>query len=90
MPRSPTPQVTSRRPAGENSFAVPSIGLIRVRDHCLFTWREQEFNRRTRTIELTPEHCEECIQEIRNLSSEALQPVEVVDLRALAAKLESD
>jgi len=35
-------------------------------------------------------YCEEFIQEIRNLSSEAHQPVEVVDLRALAAKGESD
>jgi hypothetical protein len=68
---------------------VDSIGLIRIRDHCLFTWRERDFGRGARVIEFTPEHCEECIAELRKLSDEAQQPVTFLDLRAIAAKLEA-
>jgi hypothetical protein len=38
------------------------IGLLRVRNHCLFTWRERG-NRRV--VEVSEAHCEVCIEEVR-------------------------
>jgi hypothetical protein len=59
---------------------LESTGLIRVRGHCLFTWREKSFGDGPRTIEITSEHCDECIAEVRRLAA-GHQPVRFVDLR---------
>jgi hypothetical protein len=60
--------------------ALESTGLIRIRGHCLFTWRERELGVGPRTIEITSEHCEDCIAEIRGIKPGS-QPVRFVDLR---------
>jgi hypothetical protein len=60
---------------------MESIGLIWIRDHLLFTWREREFGRGPRRIEITPAHCEACIRELRGLEQGGA-PIEYVDLRA--------
>ena len=59
---------------------MESIGLIKIRDHCLFTWREREFGRGPRRIEITSAHCEACIRELRGLERGGT-PIEYVDLR---------
>lgn len=42
------------------------VGLIRVRDHCTFSWRENEAGGgRSAAIQAT--HCPECVAELRKL-----------------------
>jgi hypothetical protein len=38
------------------------VGLIRVRDHCTFTWRGPEDER---TVEIEAHHCADCIADVR-------------------------
>jgi hypothetical protein len=40
------------------------IGLLRLRDHCTFTWRGTE-GRDERTIEIHSDHCLQCLAEAR-------------------------
>ncbi len=47
--------------------AVEIIGLLKIRDHCLFTWREPERERR-RIVEIRSEHCEQCIAELYKMA----------------------
>jgi hypothetical protein len=42
------------------------VGLIRVLNCCLFTWREATFGG-TRTVEISSEHCENCIAEVKKI-----------------------
>jgi hypothetical protein len=42
------------------------VGLIRVREHCIFTWQEPEGSAQ-RSVKILPSHCAECIAEIRRL-----------------------
>src|SRR5438067_5215079 len=44
--------------ASENDGAV---GLINVREHCIFTWRERGSRR---VVELRSHHCQPCIDEV--------------------------
>jgi len=41
------------------------VGLLRVREHCTFTWQGPE--RGQRSVEIVSTHCSECIAEIRRL-----------------------
>jgi hypothetical protein len=48
---------------------VEIVGLIRVDDHCLFTWRgpATETRRRgvlDRSVEINDDHCKLCIEEV--------------------------
>jgi hypothetical protein len=40
-------------------------GILKVRDHCLFTWRETEQGERIARVKM--HHCAECIVALRNL-----------------------
>jgi hypothetical protein len=40
------------------------VGLVRARDHCTFTWSKAEGSE-TRKIEVRPDHCLQCLAEIR-------------------------
>jgi hypothetical protein len=48
------------------SRPVVLVGLIRLRDHCAFTWEEPERGGR-RTARVMPTHCAACVQELVNL-----------------------
>jgi hypothetical protein len=39
-------------------------GLLRPRDHCTFTWTQAE-DAEIRTVEVRPDHCLQCIAELR-------------------------
>lgn len=40
------------------------IGLLRIREHCTFTWRQAEGETK-RALEVRPHHCEHCLAEAR-------------------------
>jgi hypothetical protein len=42
------------------------VGLIRIRDHCIFSWREGDPGNR-RHVQVEPTHCRECLTEIGKL-----------------------
>jgi hypothetical protein len=42
------------------------VGLIRLRDHCTFTWRKQE-DGGPRTVDVRTNHCSECVAELEKL-----------------------
>jgi hypothetical protein len=42
------------------------VGLLRVRDCCVFTWRDAR-DRKRRTIFVEPHHCAQCIAELRRI-----------------------
>jgi hypothetical protein len=42
------------------------VGLLRVRNCCLFTWRDAR-DRNRRTIFVEPQHCAQCIAELRRM-----------------------
>jgi hypothetical protein len=46
--------------------STETTGLIKINDHCLFTWCETIATRQRR-IELRPEHCAACIDELKKL-----------------------
>ena len=43
---------------------ITLTGLVRVREHCVFTWREPEGGGE-RSVDIFPTHCTECIKEIQ-------------------------
>jgi hypothetical protein len=49
---------------GSFSLLSARVGLIRVREHCNFTWRELEEGG-PRHAEVLPTHCKECIEVLR-------------------------
>jgi hypothetical protein len=54
------------------------VGVIKIRQHCLFTWREPANRPGSRRIEIGPEHCEECVAELERIIQ---RPVYLVDTR---------
>jgi hypothetical protein len=48
------------------------VGLVRIRGHCLFTWREPVGAERC--VEILPDHCAECIAEVRRLGFLLIRP----------------
>jgi hypothetical protein len=42
------------------------VGLIRLRDHCTFTWRKQQ-DGGPRTVDVRANHCRECVAELVKL-----------------------
>jgi hypothetical protein len=42
------------------------VGLLRLRECCLFTWRESR-DRQKRTVVIEPNHCAQCIAELRRI-----------------------
>jgi len=44
-----------------------SMGLLRVRGCCLFTWRQREYGSGDRVIDVGPHHCVACLHELRSL-----------------------
>jgi hypothetical protein len=42
------------------------VGLIRLRDHCTFTWSKQE-DGGPRTVDVRANHCSECVAELVKL-----------------------
>jgi hypothetical protein len=52
---------------GEDAPAVEDeilVGLVRVREHCLFQWRKAHANA-PRHTQLEEDHCPECILELK-------------------------
>jgi hypothetical protein len=49
------------------------VGLVRLRDHCTFTWRGSEAER-TRTVEVRDDHCLQCLTEARRLGYRVVSP----------------
>lgn len=45
---------------------VVLVGLIRLREHCTFTWQEPVGGKR-RSAEVRATHCAECVAELREL-----------------------
>jgi hypothetical protein len=43
---------------------VMLVGLLRLRGHCTFSWREPEGGGR-RAVEVQTTHCEACVAELR-------------------------
>jgi hypothetical protein len=50
----------------EDSLPAGLVGLVRVRDHCVFTWRAPAIDA-AKKVEIEPGHCGDCIAELRNL-----------------------
>jgi CheY-like chemotaxis protein len=50
-----------------------SMGLLRIRGCCLFTWRQREYGTGPRQVEVWPYHCVACVHELR-----AMQPPVVI------------
>jgi hypothetical protein len=44
----------------ESSSPATRVGLIRMRDHCTFTWRQHEGSD-LRSVEVRATHCSECV-----------------------------
>src|SRR6185436_1713500 len=44
-----------------------SMGLVRVRGCCLFTWRVRDYGKGPRVVEVWPHHCTLCVKELRTL-----------------------
>jgi hypothetical protein len=55
--------VTSSR---DHEKGVVLVGLLRLREHCTFTWREPQAGGR-RSAEVRSTHCEACVAELRRL-----------------------
>lgn len=47
------------------------VGLLRVRNHCTFTWRGLVAGGQ-RSIEVLPDHCAECVAEVRRLGFDVI------------------
>ena len=47
------------------------VGLLRVRNHCTFTWRGAVTGAQRR-VEVLPDHCAECIAEVRRRGLEVI------------------
>lgn len=45
---------------------VMLVGLLRIPEHCTFTWQEPEGGGQ-RSVEIVRTHCAECVAEIRKL-----------------------
>jgi hypothetical protein len=45
---------------------VTLVGLLRMREHCMFTWKELQLGG-PRSVEIGPSHCATCIAEVRQL-----------------------
>jgi hypothetical protein len=52
--------------AMEPRKVVVLVGLIRVREHCTFTWEEPEGGGR-RSAQVRETHCSECVATLREL-----------------------
>lgn len=50
-----------------DASAFESMGLIRVRGCCLFTWREREYGKGPRIVEVGSQHCKPCIAALKVL-----------------------
>jgi hypothetical protein len=42
------------------------VGLIRIRDHCTFSWHANDSGGR-RQVHVEPTHCRECVTELEKL-----------------------
>jgi CheY-like chemotaxis protein len=49
-----------------------SVGLIRVRGCCLFTWRERVYGKGPRVVEVSADHCQACVEELWALKPSVL------------------
>lgn len=52
---------------------VMLVGLMRVREHCTFTWRKPETGG-VRAVEVLADHCLQCIAELRRGGFELINP----------------
>jgi len=50
----------------EDSTPTVVVGLVRVREHCLFTWRATTREAEKR-VTVEPEHCDACIADLPRL-----------------------
>jgi hypothetical protein len=50
----------------ESSKAATRVGLIRMRDHCTFTWSEGEGSD-VRSVEVRSNHCSEWVAALRGM-----------------------
>jgi CheY-like chemotaxis protein len=66
------------------SFQYESVGLIRVRGCCLFTWRQREFGHGPRIVKVDTHHCPACIDALRSL-----EPPVALEVRHLGLAEES-
>jgi hypothetical protein len=51
--------MTNRRPEPDDL-----VGLLRVRQHCTFTWRKAA-RQDERIVEVFANHCSDCVDEVR-------------------------
>jgi hypothetical protein len=58
---------------GPPSTPASLIGLVRLRDHCIFKWRRIEGSNE-RSVEVLPDHCLQCISEARRRGYELVSP----------------
>jgi len=49
------------------------VGLVRIREHCTFTWRRQE-GLGERTVHILPHHCDLCLREARRRGFRLIGP----------------
>jgi len=49
------------------------VGLMRLREHCTFTWRRQD-GLDERTVHVLPHHCEPCLREARRRGFRLIAP----------------
>lgn len=48
------------------------VGLVRIREHCTFNWRQPEGA--VQTILVLPHHCEDCLREARRRGFRLARP----------------
>jgi hypothetical protein len=48
----------------DRSTPPPLVGLVRPREHCIFTWRQQEGSDE-RTVVILADHCLQCVSDLR-------------------------
>jgi len=56
----------------EHRTSTILVGLVRMREHCTFNWRQPEGA--VQTIEVLPHHCEDCLREARRRGFRLARP----------------
>lgn len=52
---------------------LPIVGLVRLREHCAFTWRRSEGQVQS-SLEIREHHCLQCIAEARRRDYKLVYP----------------
>lgn len=57
----------------DHSFPRPLVGLVRVREHCTFTWRKATPGAPA-SVEVREDHCPQCLADVRRRGYRLLSP----------------